>query len=57
MYFSSSQPVLLESIKYSINSASLKLEIATLFICSLNFFSDLCIHGVSKKMICESSSL
>ncbi|MDP2396387.1 MAG: hypothetical protein Q8M44_06050 [bacterium] len=44
-------------MKYNITSASLKLEIATLFICSLNFLSDLCIHGVSKNMICVSSSL
>jgi hypothetical protein len=37
-------------MKYRITSASLKLEIATLFISALNFFSDLCIHGVSKNI-------
>ncbi|MDP3381064.1 MAG: hypothetical protein Q8S84_06190 [bacterium] len=57
IYSSSSHHSLLESMKYNITSASLKLEIATLFICSLNFLSDLCIHGVSKNMICVSSSL
>jgi hypothetical protein len=51
IYFSSSHHSLEESIKYNIKSASLKLDIATLFISSLKFFSDLCIQGVSKKTI------
>ncbi|MBT3727052.1 hypothetical protein HOG21_05195 [bacterium] len=41
IYFSSHHHSLLVSIKYNISSASLKLDIATLFIFSLNFFSDL----------------
>gem|GEM_PF-733006 len=57
MYFSSSQPPLVGSIKYMIKSES-KIEfIATSFIFLLNSFSDLWIPGVSKNIICESESL
>jgi hypothetical protein len=41
MYFSSSQSSLEESIKYKINSASFKVEVASLFIFVLKFFKDL----------------
>jgi hypothetical protein len=55
--YSSSQIFLDESIKYKTKSESLRDHMATLFICSLNFFFDLCIPGVSKNIICESLSL
>jgi hypothetical protein len=41
MYFSSSQDSFEESIKYKINSASSKVEIASLFIFMLKFLSSL----------------
>jgi hypothetical protein len=57
IYFSSDQDSLVGSTKYTIKLASFIELIACLLISSLKTFSSLWIHGVSKNIICESSSL